>query len=182
MKFKNIIALAIPAFVSSTAFAQRGEVDTSYSCMYNVPQTAPNSRFDISEDGASVLDLKTNLTWSRCDLGQVWDNEIQQCQGSALLVDWQVAHEKALIYSASNKNEWRVPNIKELSSIIEERCTRPAANIAVFPSIILGKTYISSTPYNFDSTGESIFGMTTDLGYISHGSKSGAFSVKFVHN
>ncbi|WNC73576.1 DUF1566 domain-containing protein [Thalassotalea psychrophila] len=182
MKLKNIFTLAIPALISSVAFAQRGEADITYSCMYNVPQTAPNSRFEISEDGASVKDLKTNLTWSRCDLGQVWDNETQQCQGSALLVDWQVAHEKALIYSASNKNEWRVPNIKELGSIIEERCNRPAANIVAFPSITIEKTYISSTPYNFDSTGESVFGMTTDLGYISHGAKSGAFSVKFVHD
>ena len=45
----------------------------------------------------------------------------------------------------ANYADWRLPNIKELISIVERKCIRPALNTAVFPAVHFDKFWTSST-------------------------------------
>lgn len=84
------------------------------------------SRFVEQAGGSEVLDSATGLVWSRCSMGQTWAGNA--CVGAALLV----THEAALAHVKAIAG-WRLPNIKELVSIVNFTRASPAVDIAVFP-------------------------------------------------
>ncbi len=84
------------------------------------------SRFVEQAGGSEVLDSATGLVWSRCDVGQTWAGNA--CVGAALLM----THEAALAHVKAIAG-WRLPNIKELVSIVNFTSASPAVDIAVFP-------------------------------------------------
>ena len=67
----------------------------------------------------------------RCAIGQTWDGT--NCTGDAQQLSWQQALQLAHGYSVENIQGWRLPNIKELATVTERQCVRPAINIDVFP-------------------------------------------------
>ncbi|QBY03374.1 DUF1566 domain-containing protein [Thalassotalea sp. HSM 43] len=188
MKFNSTlisVALAGSTFAFS-AIAQvetiRGVGSTTQHCVYNVKGTADNQRFNISDDGQSVLDNKTGLTWARCDLGQAWSDEQGRCLGEQEEVNWLDAHKSAQSYTAGGHNDWRVPNIKELYSLVEERCAGPAMNTQVFPSTFYADIYFSSTINNLKATGDSAYAFFSRLGQIQSVSKDDLLKVKYVRD
>ncbi|MCV2884806.1 DUF1566 domain-containing protein [Aestuariibacter sp. AA17] len=130
-----IIFLGLTAF---TALAQ--------NCNTDVPNTAPTSRFNVGADG-TVTDNLHKLMWMQCSLGQTWDGS--DCVGDADELTWQQALKTAHGYSFANKTGWRLPNIKELETLVERRCERPALNETVFPSS-QSDDYWTSTPVATD--------------------------------
>ena len=100
------------------------------TCYDDVVHTTPNDRFIDNGDG-TVKDKKTNLIWMRCVLGQEWDG--QTCTGAAATYTWQQALKEADVYTFAGNNDWYLPNIKELTSIVERACYDPAINKNVFP-------------------------------------------------
>ncbi len=107
----------------------------------SLPALAEN-RFEISEDGQEVLDTRTQLIWRRCSEGMIWQNG--GCQGTATYWMW---HE-ALALSAREAREtgkpWRVPNIKELFSIIDPAQSAMAIDLQVFPATPNSQFWTSS--------------------------------------
>ena len=99
-------------------------------CYDDVVHTTPNGRFIDNGDG-TVKDKKTDLIWMRCALGQEWDG--QTCTGDALTYTWQLALKVADGYTFADNNDWYLPNIRELNSIVERACYDPAINQTVFP-------------------------------------------------
>jgi hypothetical protein len=73
--------------------------------------TASN-RYTVSTDGTEVADGLTGLTWRRCVEGQSWNGTA--CTGTATVF----SHEQALAH-AKTQSGWKVPNIKELYSIVK---------------------------------------------------------------
>ena len=49
-------------------------------------------------------------------------------------------------------NNWRVPNVKELDSLVEEACFNAAINETFFPATQTYNHYWSSSPYANDSS------------------------------
>ncbi len=97
-------------------------------------------RYNYSADGSEVTDSQTGLIWSRCSEGQAWN-------GSACLgVPALFLHEAGLRHAQSKGNGWRLPNIKELDSIVDRTKANPAIDTSVFPNTPPLSGYLSSTP------------------------------------
>lgn len=93
------------------------------ACNPAVAATTPATRFQVHPDG-TLTDRPSGLHWARCSVGQHWNGS--DCSGAARRVSW--AEAQALAHDG-----WRLPDIKELSGLVELRCTQPAINEAVFP-------------------------------------------------
>ncbi len=129
------------------------------ACRTDIPPSAPSTRFTSNKDG-TVLDKKTGLTWKVCHEGETWvaatTTTPESCTGTPTAFDWK----SALSYintdvnvagSPANTGGWRMPNIKELSSILERRCYGPMLDPDTFPkSSGFGSEwrFWTSTPWN----------------------------------
>lgn len=109
---------------------------TAQTCRDNIPASTPDSRFTVSGD--EVADKETGLVWQRCNLGQT-DSD---CAGYASYLAWQEALQAAEVEREVTGKQWRLPNIKELRSIVEEKCYDPAINLTIFPRTHTGLQHV----------------------------------------
>lgn len=115
---------------------------SAQTCLSDVDETAGSTQFELNGNGTATQPA-TGLTWMRCSLGQTFSNG--SCLGEASKLDWQQALLTAHGFSYAGLGGWRVPNIKELATITERACVRPAINITVFANT-LADDYWTSTP------------------------------------
>lgn len=81
-------------------------------------------------NGAEVTDTLTGLVWRRCSEGQSWTGS--NCAGSAASFTWSEALDRARA-EASGGVPWRLPNAKELSSLVDDSRADPAIDTSLFP-------------------------------------------------
>ncbi len=130
------------------------------TCNDNVPKTT-TGRFNDIGDG-TVADRGTNLMWMKCRLGQEWDMDLKSCvagDGNIPLLaapSWQAALQATYdldhpdeggLYSLLpnyDYTDWRLPNIKELASLVEMACIGPAIDTVAFPDVT--GSFWSSSP------------------------------------
>ena len=89
-----------------------------------------NSRFVVQAGGDTVRDAYTGLYWQRCLAGYRWSAGEQNCllnSDEAVSFTWQ----EALAVAGDG---WRLPNAKELESIVDRSCFEPALRTGIFPS------------------------------------------------
>lgn len=129
--------LLIASLLLATASAQ------AKTCRDNIPHSTPTSQFEIHNNG-TVTHKTTGLMWQRCSLGQSWDGAT--CTGTASTHSWQNALDAAESNTFAGYADWRLPNIKELESLVESACHSPAINTAVFPDTP-SRWFWSSSPY-----------------------------------
>ena len=110
------------SFLAASASAQ--------TCLSSGVETTPEDDFTIISSG-SVLHTPTDLVWKRCAEGQTWDGST--CDGEAVKYTWQEALKLAQEASDEDLLGWRLPNVKELASVVERMCVRPAINTTLFP-------------------------------------------------
>jgi hypothetical protein len=103
------------------------------TCLSSISATTPSNNFVVNSNG-TVTDSRLGLMWMRCSLGQTWVSISGTCTGDALEMNWQQALLAAHGYVYANQSGWRVPNVKELASITEGQCARPAINSSIFPN------------------------------------------------
>ncbi len=96
------------------------------------------SRYTFSADGTEVTDNTTGLLWQRCNAGQIWDAASSNCAGTP----GTYSHEAALALAQAG---WRLPNIKELASIVDLGKNYPSYDVAVFPATVQTTNW-SATP------------------------------------
>lgn len=107
----------------------------------NVVSTTPNNEFEIQPGGETVLHEPTGLIWKRCVEGLSWDGA--ECTGQDAGYDWQEA-----LAAADAQSEWRVPNIRELLSLVEYCARLPAVNTDIFPMTGVDSVWTSTPVYN----------------------------------
>jgi Protein of unknown function (DUF1566)/Repeat of unknown function (DUF5648) len=91
-----------------------------------------------------VNDAWTGLQWRRCEEGRIWNGNA--CSGNAS----GMSHEAAMLHSRQRAN-WRLPNIKELSSLVVLTATSGARiDATAFPGAAAANLW-SSSPYTTSS-------------------------------
>ena len=104
----------------------------------------------IENTDDTVLDLQTGLMWQRCGIGQSDAN----CTGATSKLTWSMALQKVeninMNGGFAGYNDWRMPNILELFSLVEVACYFPTINETLFPAT-LGRFW-SSTPFGLTDT------------------------------
>ncbi len=133
----------------TSLFTAQAEVCSATSSI-NMPASTPTARFEFTPDDLIVMDKKTGLTWARCQWGHDWNPGTSSCvKNSSDTVTWKQAliAVKDANTEYYGKTGWRLPNIKELSSIVEYKCFEPAINNEVFPGTRSGSfwsnTYVT---------------------------------------
>jgi hypothetical protein len=104
------------------------------ACVAAIPPTTPNSQL-VDNGNGTITDTATGLIWKKCSEGQTND---ENCTGSATLVNWSQALQAAETINSNDgfaeQTDWRLPNIKELQSIVEVACSVPTINSDRFPN------------------------------------------------
>jgi hypothetical protein len=108
--------------------------DSSYvRCVLGAPDA---QSFTDNQDGTET-DNKTRLIWQKCSAGQSYDGS---CSGNASIYDnWNDALDYCNNLSLASQMDWRLPNIKELDTLME-------LDPAIFPESNAA-AYWSSTTY-----------------------------------
>lgn len=117
-------------------------------------------KYVISDDGQEVLDTQTGLIWRRCVEGMKWNGKT--CEGlpfAGMLVE---SLERAVSQTRLTGKNWRLPNIKELSSLVDFSKTDLAIDTTIFPQTP-NDQFWSSSPYAMDA----FYGWVTHFYYGS---------------
>ncbi|MBK1647788.1 DUF1566 domain-containing protein [Rhabdochromatium marinum] len=135
-------------------------------CNDAIPATAPDGRYVINDNG-TVTDGITGLMWKRCAEGL---SGTDCSSGTAATYTWQQALELAPLSNFAGYTDWRLPNLKELSSLVEMRCHNPAINGNSFPNTP-SAWFWSASPdaYNSDYAWYLFFGSGGDGDYPKFG-------------
>lgn len=114
-------------------------VTQAQTCNSAITATAPDYRF-VDNGNGTVTDVWTGLMWKQCIEGMVTDGN-SGCTDTTepKTYDWLSALQRVVNVNAGTAGEslgwgdWRLPNVKELSSISELSCAAPAVNEKFFP-------------------------------------------------
>jgi hypothetical protein len=101
----------------------------------------PATRFTANAAGDEVTDALTGLIWKRCSAGMRWDAATSDCTGFASTY----THEEALAYAQTQTGGWRLPNVRELGTLIDRSKTFNVF-FSIFPSTMTNDPYWASTP------------------------------------
>ncbi|MBI4741105.1 MAG: DUF1566 domain-containing protein [Betaproteobacteria bacterium] len=105
----------------------------------------PTSDYVDHRDG-TVTHTPTGLTWMRCTLGQTWNGS--NCTGTANAYTWNQA--RALTQTYAGHSDWRLPDLPELSSLVDyTKTTAPVINDGMFPATP-GDWFWSASSYALD--------------------------------
>ncbi len=82
------------------------------TCLINIANAQP-VRMQILSNESELLDTYTGLIWKRCPQGQTWNEKV--CTGAPSKFSFDAA-----MVLTENPSGWRIPNVKELFSIVRK--------------------------------------------------------------
>ena len=115
-------------FASALIFDMNHFVMAAQHCNTTIPATIADGQLVENGDG-TVTDTKTGLMWKQ---QSEKNNEFDDHAG---VFSWVSAINRAASSSYAGHTDWRVPNTKELLSLVEWRCAFPAINLQYFPEL-----------------------------------------------
>lgn len=93
-------------------------------------------RWQIQDDGLTVTDSATGLVWDRCSWGQGGAD----CLGDVTIFpNWTDAMQVARLANEQRYKgfrDWRLPNFRELDSLVKIDAANPAIDTEVFPNTL----------------------------------------------
>ncbi|MBK6998564.1 MAG: DUF1566 domain-containing protein [Rhodoferax sp.] len=133
-----------------------------------------SSTLQPNADG-TVFDPKTGLTWMRCSMGQTWTGST--CLGTAATYTFDQANALTGTTTFANQSDWRMPNIRELQTIVDRSVYSPAIDRVAFPNTP-GSYFWSVSPDVDGPNGAWFVGF--DDGYVGSNLRNGSFAVRLV--
>ncbi len=143
----------------------------SAACLLVANAAWGQSRYSYSPDGSEVTDSQTGLVWRRCAEGMAWSGST--CTGSTSTY----THEQALA-RAKTQTGWRLPNVKELGSIVDRSRSYPAIDVAAFPATS-STLFWSSSPVAGYAGGGAWY-VVLDDGRVDGSDRNGSGAVRLV--
>ena len=134
MKISKVILFNAITFLPLISMAEQ-------VCNEFMVSTKLDTRYVVA-DGI-VTDLQTNLQWSQCSIGQNWTQV--GCEGEISVLTWKDALDQSESSEYKNIQDWRLPNVKELKSLVDSTCMTPSINDTIFMQTQSGY-YWTSTP------------------------------------
>ncbi|MFK5892083.1 MAG: DUF1566 domain-containing protein [Pseudomonadota bacterium] len=116
-------------------------------CYTQLENTQKLHSFSVCNNGNSIYDNLTGLMWSRCTIGKMWNSETKECEGDASIHNWKESLNEVHNLNQTgflSQQDWRLPNIKELASIVDLSCVSPAIDQTVFPDTDNAEFWTSS--------------------------------------
>lgn len=175
---KTVLAVGLLCHAFSVANA------AGQTCPSAMIKNAPDDRYSVSDSSPIVFDKQTNLSWMRCSTGQTWDGTTSDCTGTITTMNWQAALQSATDANSSSDssvnydyNDWRLPNIKELTSLVEYACYSPSINNTMFPSTAKYSYWSSSASASSSSYAWVVL---FDYGYGYNGLRNSVKRVRLV--
>ena len=158
---------AMLASVSSLTMAQ--------TCVAGIQASNPTSVYLVDNVKGTVSDSRTGLMWDRCALGLSGPSCVT---GTASVLTWQAALDAAAnVGTFKGYSDWRLPNLREFRSLVEECRSNPAINEFAFPNTPVS-FYWSCSPYAGGAT--FALGLYFGSGDSSIESRSFAARVRLV--
>jgi len=151
-------------------------------CNSAITANAPDERYSINGDG-TVTDLWTGLMWKQCVEGQSGAS----CNtGTNSTFTWSAALTLVDTVNGSGgfatHTNWRLPNIKELLSLVEFKCAAPARNKVAFPfNGASDYSYWSSSPTAIVA-GNEVFYLDDETGFFSETTITSNLLVRLVRD
>jgi len=143
--------------------------------------TTDDDSFVISDDEPGLITHSvTELVWARCAVGQEWNEDDETCDGSAVRLTWQEALNQSDVYELEDKTNWRLPNIKELASIVERNCVAPAFNLTIFANTPENNSFWSSSPNTASGKGDEAWSVSSSNGRLDSREKHQNYYVRMV--
>ncbi|TAL51535.1 MAG: DUF1566 domain-containing protein [Methylovulum sp.] len=138
--------------------------------------TAPAAdRYTVSANGQEVKDNKTQLVWRRCPEGMSWS--VNTCAGSASYLTHQAALQQATSEAAGTGVAWRLPNVKELASIVDRSRSYPAIDTLTFPATPSSAFWSSSPDVGY---ADGAWSVDFSDGGVDYGGRGSSFAVRLV--
>ena len=131
--------------------------------------------FTVSADGQEVTDTKTGLIWRRCAEGMTASGGI--CTGTPSTFTHDAALARASTQATATSVAWRLPNVKELSSIADKTRSNPAIDTTAFPATP-ANLFWSSSPYVGNASYAWV--VVFSVGYVSYGYRDSTYYVRLV--
>lgn len=131
-----------------------------------------SNRYTASVDGQEITDNQTKLIWRRCAEGMVYSRGI--CKGKARRFTIEAALQLAATQASSTGIAWRLPNIRELASIVDRSRIRPAIDLEAFRPRQPARLFWSA------SYPDKSWGVDFHHGVVRSGSRAGSGSVRLV--
>lgn len=145
-----IVFILMLAVTASSAWAAQ-------TCGTN--SITPTTGHLAGKTDGTVADSKTKLMWKRCPEGFDYQSATNSCASTGTTAyTWDNALNTPAAANTANfagYNNWRMPNIKELQSIVEEQCYNPAVNTDRFPSVSSVSYIWSNSPADPNKIGDS---------------------------
>lgn len=112
------------------------------NCPPGNPRVAPDIRY-IIHNNFTVTDTVTGLMWKRCSEGQPTNASCGPT--GTTFYTWREAMNVASESTFAGFSDWRLPNAKELRSIVETGCFDPSINSTIFPNTPSSGYWTSTT-------------------------------------
>jgi hypothetical protein len=119
----------------------------------------PNPRFADNGDG-TVTDLDSRLMWTRCSAGQQWS--ANRCVGAPSSLDWTAAQNLATEVNKRGTyffSDWRLPQLRELATLVDRECRDPRVDLAVFPGTP-AEFYWTASPRAGEASRASVYALS----------------------